>query len=244
MTTTENITAVMALPSADSLAVEARQATATVVGITISSDSELQLVVDDLKAIKTRRDALEARRMTITRPLDQAKQAVMDLFRAPLEAMDRAISAGKQACLAYTRERDRRLAKEQAERERAAQAERDRLAAEARALADKAAATADVEQADRLRDMADAVKVQAITTVAPIMPAAPKMAGTHTAKRWGVEVTDPKALAAAMLRDHPDMFDSCWAPNEAKLRSWATLKDGKLSVDGLRVFQADTMVLR
>jgi hypothetical protein len=92
--------------------------------------------------------------------------------------------------------------------------------------------------------MADAVKVQAITTVAPIMPAAPKMAGTHTAKRWGVEVQNSRALAIAMLRDHPDMFDSCWAPNEAKLRSWATLKDGKLSVDGLRVFQADTMVLR
>jgi hypothetical protein len=244
MTTPDKITAVMALPSADSLATEAQQTTATVVGITISSDTGLQLVIDDLKAIKTRRDALEARRMTITRPLDQAKQAVMDLFRRPLEAMDMAISAGKQACVAYTRERDRRLAQEQAEREHAAKAERDRLVAEARALMTKAAEAPSIIAQAQLEQEAVDLQTRAITTVAPIMPAAAKAVGAHGRKSWTVDVTDPKAVVLAIIQHHPAMFDKCVGLQLPGLRAWANLVDGKLDLPGMTVSERDSLVLR
>lgn len=242
MTTAERITAVMALPSPDVLAAEATAATTMVVGITVSSDAELQLVTDDLRGIKAKRDALEARRLTITRPMDQAKAAVMDLFRAPLAAMDQAIEAGKRACLTYTRERDRRLAEEQRQREQAAAAERRRLEDEAAARLAQIITTP--AQAREVAMDVQALQAAAATTVAPILPAPAKVAGAHTAKRWAAAVTDKRALARHLLEHEPALFDAWFSVEAAQLRRYATMLDGKVSLPGLEVSEAESMVLR
>lgn len=243
MTTLDKITAVMALPSADALATEARQAAMMVTDLIVSTDTELQLVTDDLRAMKARRDALEERRLSITRPIDQAKAGIMDLFRSPLAMYDAAIEAGKRACITYTSARDRRLREEQAERERVAQAERDRLAAEARALEDQARAAAP-EVAAQLVEQAAAKQVQAITTVAPILPAAAKVSGAHGRKAWTVDVTDAKAVVLAIIQRHPEMFDKCVGLQTPGLRAWANLVDGKLDLPGMTVSERESMVLR
>lgn len=245
-TTQEKITAALVLPTGDALAAQANQATTMIVGVTIDSDSDLQLMVDELREVKAKRDKLEALRLTLTRPLDQAKQAAMDLFRGPLAAMDGAIEVGKRACLAYTRERDRRLAAEQAERERVAKAERDRIAAEAAELQRQAMVAATAKQAQALADKAAELQVQAVTTVAPILPSPVKATGSHTAKRWTVRVTDKRALVDHLVRSvtEEDLFDALVDVNEAKLRTLATVHGGKLSMPGLVVEEATSMVLR
>ena len=70
-----------------------------------------------LRDIKSAGKALDDRRKGITTPLDAAKKAVMDLFRAPTEALDRAEATIKRGLADYESEQ-RRIAEAKAETER------------------------------------------------------------------------------------------------------------------------------
>jgi len=247
MTTKEQITTALALPSPDVLAAQAKQASVMLVDVVVSSDAELQLMTDELRQAKAKRDAIEDRRLQITRPLDQSKASVMDLFRAPLAIMDAAIEAGKRACLTYTRERDARIAREQREAQEKADAERRRLQAEADALALKArqeAMAGNAAVAEATAAVATQKMQEALTTVAPIYTAPARTAGAHQARRWTVRITDKRSLVYYLLDKDPQLFDAAVNVDEAKLRSWATLHNGQRTMPGMEVIEATSMVLR
>lgn len=93
----------------------------------------------DLKLVMGQKKTLYNVRVGITRPMDAAKQKIMDLFQGPMHRLELAEANIKMAMVRYKDEQDR-IAREQAriERERA-EKEAERLREEAR-KADEAAA--------------------------------------------------------------------------------------------------------
>ena len=81
---------------------------------------------DALKAVKNKFKEFEAMRKKGTKPLNEAKQVLMDLFRTPLEILAKAESILKQAMITYAEEQDRVRREEQRKLELKAKAEEDR----------------------------------------------------------------------------------------------------------------------
>ena len=92
----------------------------------------------DLTAYKRAKKEIEEKRASITAPLTAAHKAVMNLFRSPIERIDAAVSVIEGKLLCY----------DAAERKKA-QAEQERLQAEARKVREKAEAEAKQER-DRI----------------------------------------------------------------------------------------------
>ncbi len=110
----------------------------------IATTDEFMLAGEQLKQIKTLQSELEEKRFTITRPMDAAKKAVMELFRAPTERLAAAELNIKKAIGTWQTEQER-IAKE---RQRQEQERRDK---EAKRLRDEARA-ADERAAKKERD--------------------------------------------------------------------------------------------
>lgn len=81
----------------------------------IESPEEYAEVATEVAAIKRKLDDLNAARKSITQPLDNAKKAVMDLFRRPTSTYEEAEKLGKGLMLDFdNRERERERAQSNA----------------------------------------------------------------------------------------------------------------------------------
>lgn len=141
------------LPSAAELNKVADSVHAVAHAITINSPVMYMIAVEEMQALQEKLDQLNTTRFAITRPMDQAKNNVMDLFRAPVKKCEDAIALLKSAILTFSKEEKRKaqeaqkLADEQARQERLKleqqareqQAAVDRQAREAAAAAQAAA---------------------------------------------------------------------------------------------------------
>lgn len=152
---------------------------------------------DELKRVKAAQKRLDDLRKSMTRPLDAAKKAIMDFFRAPEDQLARAESGIKRAMIAFSEEQERIRREEQRKAEEAARKERERLEAQAR----KAAESGKAEKAEQLEERAAAV-------VAPVIQREPpKVAGVSVRKVWKFEITDPSKINPTFLM-----------PDETKIR--------------------------
>lgn len=114
------------------LAGQAQAALSSAKDLVIDSPMMYELASDELRNIKTLQKTVEEKRTTITVPLNAALKAVNDLFRAPKEYLEQAEAACKRSMITYTTEQERIAAEARRVAEEAARAERDRLAAEQR----------------------------------------------------------------------------------------------------------------
>lgn len=228
------------------LAVVLQAAKGMIAGVAVTSAPEHQMMVDELRLAKANMDTLDDFRKAMTRPIDAEKASVMDIFRPTVEGLAALIDEGKQNCLAFTTAENARIAAEQRARERVAQVERDRLAAEARALADQAeaAAQADPVQAGALMAEAQALHQQAVTTVAPVYTGPARSYGSSTRPTFAHEVSSKRRFVQALLTDHPDMFDAIVELKDGKIKSWVALHNGGLKVDGLTITASSQMAIR
>lgn len=148
--------------------------------VEIDSDEMFAMAGDELRTIKSRQKQIEDLRLSLTRPLDESKKRIMDLFRNPQERLEAAAGLINGAMLAYQKakrekaEQARKEAEAEARRERerlaeiqrAAEAEQRRIAAEAaerQRIADEAAAAARKagdEEAARAAEAAAAKQAQ------------------------------------------------------------------------------------
>ncbi|MBB3257670.1 peptidoglycan hydrolase CwlO-like protein [Paraburkholderia bannensis] len=117
----------------DALFKGAERALASAKVFTVDCAEVRDLAVKDLTKIKGLQKDLDTKRKSITQPIDAAKKAVMDLFRAPTDYLEQAEALLKKAIQGYDREQERLRLVEQARLEEAARHERARLAAEATA---------------------------------------------------------------------------------------------------------------
>lgn len=122
----------------------------------ITSEDDYQLAGEELQSIKGRINKMEATRTSITGPMNKALTAINDLFRSPMATLKSAESAVKTSMLTYYDEQQRKAAEARRLAEAAAAAERARLAEEAR-QAELAAAA----ERKRIEDAAAAVAAAA-----------------------------------------------------------------------------------
>jgi hypothetical protein len=213
-------------PSAAQLSKGAAGALALVESFEVSDPATFEIGADELKAIKAKASALDDQRKAITKPMDDAKKAVMDLFRGPLELLGQAESILKGKLLAYQAAEQRRVAEQRMIAERAARAERDRLAAEAAKLAEEGrAGEAMVKQ-----------QVADMIVAAPVVVAeSAKVAGVSTRTSIEFEVADMVALVQHIAQ-HPDLVALVVA-DSVKLRAYVKGLGMACRLPGVRVFE-------
>lgn len=198
------------------LATKAQNALTSASDFVIDSHTMFELASDDLKQVKALQKEVEEKRTSITGPLNQAVEAVNDLFRSPKEYLDKAEATLKRAMVTWTSEQERLAAEARAKAEAEARAERERLAAiereqaeaarkaqeEAQAAAaagDQAAAAAAMAAAQAAQEQAAVAAMTAnVVTVAPAVEAPAKVTGISGRVNYSAEVTDLLALVQAV----------------------------------------------
>lgn len=241
----------------------AAQSTLTVAqSYVIDSPEMAEAAADDLGQIKARLKALDEQRKSITKPLDEAKARIMDLFRKPQQLLDQAERTLKSALITWQEaerqkaEAIRRAQEESARKIREEQERQAREAAEAAVKAEAdakaAAAAGDAEKAAELQaeaeQQAQAAVVAAETAetlqhMAPVAVAAPaKLAGVSTREEWKCECTDLMALVKAVAAGQASIELLSFNQAEANKRAKALRSEFK--VPGVRVFPITNLAAR
>lgn len=233
----------------------------------IDSADMRDLAARELTKIKTLQKDVDTKRKGITAPIDAAKKAVMDLFRAPTEYLEQAEVLLKTSIQKFDRAEEQRRIAAQAALEEAARQERARLeqeaaardaaaraeAAEIQRKADEAAAAGKAEDAARLASEAQsrveqgAAEVtmlqQTATLVSAPVAAAPRVtAGVSTRKVWKAEISDKLALIR-YVAEHPEYVDLLDANMPAVNKIALALK-ANCPLAGVRVFEDAVIAAR
>jgi hypothetical protein len=165
-----------------------------VASMSIDCAEVADLAAEELRAIVTRKKELTEMRMEITRPIDQSKARVMDLFKPVIARLEQAEAMIKSSLSDYNRRLQIAQAEKQAAIDAAAAAERKRLEAEAQAESDKG----NTEAAAALREFSSMVVAPAAA------PAAAKPEGVSF--RSGVEVeVDSVEQLVKHIAANPDL---------------------------------------
>ena len=215
----------------------------------LESDEDYAVLNDEVRVCATKARDLEAQRLSITRPMDEAKSRIMELFRKPLERLLAAKKIGDSKLIAYhdEKERQRREAQRILDEKAAAarkrlQDEADKLAAKSEALEAKAEATGDTgmlaraesaqHQAAVLGDAASLV-VSQMADVGLV-----KAAGTSVVTRYGYELLDMMELAKAVVAGTLPL--AAILPNETWLGNRARSDKDEFNVPGCRLTKSKT----
>lgn len=248
----------------DALFKGAERALASAKVFTVDCAEVRDLAVKDLTKIKGLQKSLDETRKGITKPIDAAKAAVMDLFRAPTAYLEQAEALLKKAIQGYDREQEKLRVAEQARLEEAARQERAQLAAEAAAreaaareeaekiqrAAAEAAAAGKAEEAARLSAEAESRAEQGAAEVAtlqqtatlitaPVVVAPVLTKGVSTRKVWKAEISDKLALIR-YVAEHPEYIDLLDANMSAVNKIALALKKN-CPLGGVRVFEDDVI---
>lgn len=109
----------------------------------VTDDEGYQLAAGAVVELKAKAKALDTRRKEITRPIDAAKKSVMDLFRTPLNEIEKARKAFEKSMTTWDREQA------EARQKLLQAAAQEKKPAKARELV-KAATVTDLESPDGL----------------------------------------------------------------------------------------------
>ncbi|MGH9644779.1 MAG: hypothetical protein ACRD3Q_20440 [Terriglobales bacterium] len=192
----------------DALAARSSQVTIK----TAEQYAEAGKFLTEVKAAQKEHDEL---RFSLTRPLDQLKQRIMDLFRPKSEKLAGAERAIKAAMRLHSDEQERLRREEQRRADEEARRQQERL----NERAARAQASGKVEKAEQLQQ-------QASTVVAPVIQRAPpKVAGISETVVWQFEVTN-EALV-------PREYLSVDLP---KIRKVVQALTGQASIAGVRIW--------
>ena len=220
--------------------------------VTIDSQEMLDIAGDELRSIVTRKKEIEELRLSITRPMDEAKSRVMDLFKVPTNRLVDAENLLRTEITRYTQEQARIA--DQRRRDHEAQLELER--AQQEQIADQAAAEAEAaRQSGDIEAAAVATaRVEAAHEAILSVDVAPPVAVVHTAKtagissreNWKAEVTNFKQLviaAAERAKSGDDFLLGFLDPNTKALSASAKSMKAKLSVPGVRVYNDPSLAV-
>lgn len=200
--------------------------------LVITSQPQYQAAADLLADIKQRGKALEEKRKGITAPLDAAKKAAMDMFRPAVDAIAEFEKSVKARMAGFVREQDRIRREEEAKATEAARKEQEKLLSQA----NKAAAAGKLEKAE-------ALELQAASTVA-VTPAIeiPIASGAHTRRVWKARLTSKMDLinAVAEGKASPELLDY----NESVGNGLAKALKSGMNVPGVEAYEDVQVVAR
>lgn len=189
-----------------------------------------------LKAVKGKAKELDDLRKSLTKPLDESKKRIMELFRTPLEVLAGVESAIKRAMINWQKEQEAiRLAEEKrlAEIQRK---ETERLEKEAR-LAEEKASKLKTEKAklaaeEKAKDLRE--KAAAVSAIAPTVKSKVEaVQGVSTRKTWKCKVVDVDKIPREYL-----------IPDAKLLNAIAAATKGTKVIPGVEFYSEDVMVTR
>jgi len=138
-----------------------------------------------LLKIKERINTLTAARLKITRPLDESKKYIMDLFRPRLEALQNGENLIKRSLISYEEGLERECQKQQAKLREEARKKEEKEKEKLNNKANKEEAKGNTEVAETLRQQAEETRIPA-----PIIEAGPRVKGIHKSQNWKFKVVD------------------------------------------------------
>lgn len=203
-------------PAVQAIVADVSTAVAHATEFRITTIEEREFAANECIRLNSLASRLETERLKITRPMDAAKQAVMDFFRPRAEQLTGAVMSIKRAMRVWDDEQERIRLEEQRRQEEIARRERERLqreaderqreadrkAAEERQAAEAARSAGNIAEAEKHDRKADQVEQRAAervevlqerasTVVAPVIPtAAPKVSGVSGRLVWKYRVKD------------------------------------------------------
>jgi hypothetical protein len=237
-------------PTAETETKEAIQLAVRFEKYAITAPNEYKTAADDLKTIKGKAKDLDELRKSLTKPLDDSKKRIMDLFRVPMERLADAESSIKSAMISYQQEQERirqaeesRLREIQRQEQIRIQQEQERIRLEQEAIrkaAEEAAKQGETESAEILQmeaeiaaEEAKKVEVQAFAVaVAPVVvaPTIRPISGISIRKIWKFRVVDANLIPREYL-----------LVDESKLGKLATTLKESATVPGVVFYSEDSV---
>lgn len=254
--TTENIlspVAALTLPDSVALTTRAQRALAFIRDMQITSAEDYGLAADELKAIKTRANAIEEQRTGITVPINAALKAINNLFRGPADLLGEAEKLLKGKMLTWSDEQERIAAEARRKAQEAADAERRKLedeaaarqaeavaqaevAAQAFAAGDAQAAAIATANAQRAQAEAQSAAETSQMVIAPVqVDPKTKAKGISTVKKIDFEVTNLYALVKHVA-EKPELLNLLVA-DSVRLRAYVKGLGMACALPGVRVFE-------
>jgi len=182
-----------------------------------------------LQDVKGRLKRLEELRKGMTRPLDESKRKIMDLFKKPLDRLSEMESIIKRKMLKYCDDVKRMAAEEQRRLEEKAKKEEERKRKQLEARAKKVRESGDDLKADSLQKEAEGVSVPVMRVEEEV----PIVDGTYTRKIWKFKIVDQNQIPREYM-----------IPDEALLSSIAKTKKEKAQIPGVEFFFEETIASR
>lgn len=188
-----------------------------------------QMASDWANAAKVRRNKMDDERREWVDPLNAYVKKLNGKFNAVIHDYDAAIDVAKAAMLTYDRAEVARVA--------AAQAEANRIAAEARAAAEA--------EAKKL-EKTDPVQAAVMTAVAAVITApavlVTKAKGDHTRKKWKARLVSKQALVMSATTDPAALAMLDFDQAGANLVAAAT--KGQSNIPGVEFYEDESVVLK
>ena len=205
--------------------VEAQDIISSYSKVTINTNADNEKASEVLKEVRARIKKLNNIRLTMTRPLDEAKSKIKALFDEPinkLEALDDKIVNMVRAFF-------NKMENERLEEERRIKAEQEKEALKLKAKAEKAEEKGEDEKADKLLDKAEAL----IDNKPVVESKVKKVGGVQNRVIWHARVKDKDQLPK-------------WAmiPNEGLLEDIAKRDKEKASVPGVEFYSETILAVR
>lgn len=196
----------------------------------IGNDETYQDACAVLKEVKVEQKSLTEKKKTILKPHDDARKAVMDLFREPEAKLADAERRLKAAITSY--DMDRRRQQEQLERERSEEQRRLEAAAE--------------EEAQVLREIGEDEAAEDLMLRVPTVPSVEisgaKVSGISGRESWKAEVVDFAALVDAVATGQADI--SLLAVNQVALNGLARALKANAKIPGVRIYADNSVAVR
>lgn len=198
--------------------------------LVIKNQASYDFAAEIRKDLKRCQLTMDEARKNITRPLDAAKKAVMDLFRPVESGLELAIKNVDSKLLSYDAKMELIRKTEEDKLRRQAEAEEARKKSALEERARKAEEKGNALKAEELRTKAEEVRVVA-PTLAPMLQ---KPSGLSYAEYWKGEVVDLKELVKAIAAGRaPITFITI---NQAVINKQATASRDSLKFPGIRFY--------
>jgi hypothetical protein len=198
--------------------------------ITISNQGDYDSAAIILKQVKARYNELDKQRKEITKPLDEAKKSVMNLFSSPLSLLEKAESYIKSKMIGYTEEQERIAREKQKELQRLADAETARQKKILDEKIARAEASGKTEKVETLQQQ----KEEIIPIVAPVVaPQINKPAGVSYRDKYTPEIIDINLIPREYL-----------IPNMQAIEKIGQATKGSISIPGIKFIQSKILASR
>jgi colicin import membrane protein len=191
---------------------------------------------ESLKVIKSKYKEVDDLRKSLTKPLDDSKKRIMELFGKPLDFLEKAEQAVKSAMLKWQQEQER-IRKAEEER---LQAEQRRQAAELERQAKEAEERAAKLKTSEAREKAEAkaaeLKSQAavVASVNPVVESAfVAVKGVATRTVWKFKIVDVNKIPREFM-----------IPDEKLIGKMAEVTKGTKKIDGVEFYSEEIIAAR